>query len=312
MKSNPSSIGDVTFSTYGTPPNNLPWPTSPTLVTNLKAYLAQHNVPDNRHWTVDRFWEAGATTPVAVDSVRFSYRLIELPDSDATPTNLGAQYWNYWDGPYWLPTQFGTGIAYNVGVPNFNIFNTSWTLTSLTSPLPIKLLYFNARAEEGKVKLDWSTATEINNDYFTIEKSIDSKEFYPIGNVSGSGNSTQKLQYYFDDTKPFFGISYYRLRQTDFDGTFTYSDAVPVNYKKAAGNYSIFPNPASNSAFLLSDAELDAELFIRSADGKLLLYYNIDRAKQIQPLQLSDLKQGLYFVEVKTVYDSQFIKLIKK
>ena len=246
-KTNGSSIGDVTFSTYGTPADNLTWPITPIPVTNLKAFIPIYNNPDNRHWTVDRFWEVRATTPVVVDSVRFSYRAIELPDSDATPGNLGAQYWNT---TYWFNQQYGTGIAYNVGVPAFSIYNTSWTLTSLTSMLPIKLLYFDAQPEEAMVKLSWSTATEINNDYFTVEKSIDGDNFFPIGNVSGSGNSTTTLQYYLDDNKPTYGISYYRLKQTDFDGAFSYSGVVPVNYKKTTGQYSIFPNPASDNAFL--------------------------------------------------------------
>ena len=308
-KSDLLPIGDVTFSTYGTAlPDNLPWPTTPTLVSNLKAYIPQHNVPDNRHWTVDRFWEASATTPITVDSVKFSYRAIERPDSDTIATNLGAQFWNT---TYWYNVPSGTGVAYNVNVPSFFVFNTAWTLTSYTSPLPIKLLYFDAKPEEDRVKLSWSTATEINNDFFTLEKSLDGNEFFPIGNVPGSGNSTTTLQYYFDDLKPFFGISYYRLKQTDFDGAFSYSDIIPVNYKKAAGQYSIFPNPANDNAFLISDAGLKSEIFIRNTEGKTILHFIFDKSQQIHTLQITELQQGLYIVEVKTEFDTQFLKLIK-
>ena len=307
-KTNASSIGDVTFSTYGTPPNNLTWPITPIPVTNLQAYITLHNVPDNRHWTVDRFWEVGATTPVMVDSVIFSYRAIELPDSDTVATNLGAQFWNT---SYWYNQQYGTGIAYNVGVPSFTIYNTSWTLTSLTSPLPIKLLFFDALQEENKDKLSWSTASEINNDYFTVEKSIDGDNFFPIGNVSGSGNSTTTHQYYLDDNKPFFGISYYRLKQTDFDGAFSFSDVIPVNYKKAIANFSIFPNPTNDNTFLISESGIKSEIFIRNMEGKAILYYLVDKSKPILSLQTTDLKQGLYIVEVKSEFDTQYLKLIK-
>ena len=308
-KSDLLPIGDVTFSTYGTAlPDNLPWPTTPTLVSNLKAYIPQHNVPDNRHWTVDRFWEARAATAIPVDSVKFSYRSIERPDSDTIATNLGAQFWNT---TYWYNVPSGTGVAYNVNVSPFFVFNTSWTLTSLTSPLPIKLLYFDAKPEDDRVKLSWSTATEINNDFFTLEKSLDGNKFFPIGNVPGSGNSTRTLQYYFDDLKPFFGISYYRLKQTDFDGAFSYSDIIPVNYKKAAGQYSIFPNPANDNAFLISDAGLKSEIFIRNTEGKTILHVLFDKSQQIHTLQITELQQGLYIVEVKTEFDTQFLKLIK-
>ncbi len=231
-----------------------------------------------------------------------------MPDSDATPGNLGAQYWNT---TYWYNVQYGTGIAYNVGVPTFSVYNTSWTLTSMTSILPIKLLFFDALPEDDKVKLSWSTATEINNDYFTVEKSIDGDNFFPIGNVSGSGNSTTTIQYSLDDNKPTYGISYYRLKQTDYDGAFSFSNVIPVNYKKTTGQYSIFPNPASDNAFLLSEAGFKSEIFIRNLEGKTILHYLVEKSKLIQPLQTTELKQGLYIVEVKTNNDSQFLKFIK-
>ncbi len=307
-KNSAASIGDVSISTYGTGPDNLPWPVTPTTVTNLQAFFSQHNVPDNRHWTVDRFWEVGSTSPMTLDSLRFSYRVGELPDSDATATNLGAQFWN---STYWFNQQYGVPIAYNVAVPSFYIFNTSWTLTSLISPLPIKLLSFEATPKDDRVRLDWITASEINNDYFTVEKSIDNEEFFEIGEIAGSGNTTSKREYYLDDTKPFYGISYYRLKQTDYDGSFTYSATIPVNYKKSFTKFTIFPNPATDAAYLMSETNSAPEIIVRDTEGKLIQNYYLKEQKQIHQLLLSELKQGIYFIEVKTDFDSQFLRLIK-
>jgi hypothetical protein len=307
-KSGSSSIGDLSLSTYGTPPDNLPWPSTPTSVTNLQAFFSQHNVPDNRHWTVDRFWEVGSTSPTTLDSLRFSYRQSELPDSDATPANLGAQFWN---STYWFNQQYGIPTAYNVGVPSFFVFNTSWTLTSLISPLPIKLLDFEANAMEKKVRLDWITASEINNDYFTVEKSIDNKEFFEVGKIAGSGTTSTTHDYFLDDPNPVMGISYYRLRQTDFDGTFTYSKTIAVNYKKQFSKYTIFPNPANDIAYIVSGAGINPEIIIRDAQGKLIREFYPENSNPLVPVELSELKQGIYFIELKTDFDSQFLKLIK-
>ena len=309
-KTSASSIGDLTIATYGTPPNNLPWPTTPTIVTNLWADTAWHNGSDNRHWTVDRFWEVDATIPDTLSTLVFSYRAIELPDSDAIATNLKAQYWDIPIG-YWNRTQFGTGVANNVTVPLFSIFNTAWTLTSTTSPLPITLLSFTASPAKEKVRLNWITASEINNDYFTVEKSVDGKNFYPIGEIDGANNSTTKNEYYLDDIRPTFGISYYRLKQTDYDGMFTYSDIIPVNYKKSFKQYSVFPNPATDNAYIVGESSGESEVIIRNTEGGLINTLHIDGSKQIISLPISELSQGIYFIEVRSAYDSQYLRLVK-
>ncbi|TVQ07197.1 MAG: T9SS C-terminal target domain-containing protein, partial [Bacteroidetes bacterium] len=94
---------------------------------------------------------------------------------------------------------------------------------SLDNPLPIELLHFTATETEGNVLLTWATGSETNNDYFTLERSLDLKHVEAIGHVAGAGNSARTLHYRFADTSPLEGISYYRLKQTDFDGAFEYS-----------------------------------------------------------------------------------------
>lgn len=103
---------------------------------------------------------------------------------------------------------------------------------NITSGLPIELTYFSAKKAGNKlVKLDWSTATEINNNYFTIERSTENNRFYSLATIRGAGNSTQNLMYTFYDEKPLGGWNYYRLRQTDYDGKSTVSQNQAIFFK---------------------------------------------------------------------------------
>lgn len=121
---------------------------------------------------------------------------------------------------------------------DFAVWNASGgaaTLQSNTScsfdpiVLPIELLVFSAKPIDSQVRLNWSTATELNNDYFTIERSVDGSNWEVVDLVKGQGTTAQQSDYELMDTRPFSGLSYYRLKQTDYDGTFSYSSIVSVS-----------------------------------------------------------------------------------
>jgi hypothetical protein len=132
-------------------------------------------------------------------------------------------------------------------VSNFSPF--AFGSTSLAvNPLPIELLSFTVELNNGKVDLNWVTATETNNDYFTIERTRDAVSFEEVGVIDGAGNSTSIKEYYLLDPAPFEGISYYRLKQTDFDGNFSYSDLVAVEYpSKTEFDLVVYPSPTTSS-----------------------------------------------------------------
>ncbi|MBK9423627.1 MAG: hypothetical protein IPN54_05800 [Bacteroidetes bacterium] len=88
----------------------------------------------------------------------------------------------------------------------------------LATPLPVELLYFNAFKYNEQVKVEWVTATEINNDYYIVERSSDGTDFEMVEVVPGAGNSNFLINYFIFDKDPFSGKSYYRLKQVDFDG----------------------------------------------------------------------------------------------
>ena len=97
-----------------------------------------------------------------------------------------------------------------------------------TTEFPIELLSFTAKNDNGNVLINWATATEIDNDFFEIERSTDAENFEVIANVPGAGYSNEVLNYSIQDNDALEGTVYYRLKQTDFNGEFTYSYVLPV------------------------------------------------------------------------------------
>lgn len=120
--------------------------------------------------------------------------------------------------------------------------------------LPIELISFNAKKiNHHQVLTEWVTATETNNNYFTLEKSKEGINWEMFGTVKGAGNSSQKLNYFLVDEHPFSGISYYRLKQTDYDGKFVYSQLESVNFEASeTSSFSIYPNPINSTSSDLS------------------------------------------------------------
>ena len=117
-----------------------------------------------------------------------------------------------------------------------------------SSALPVELIDFNAQLVGSSVEVTWSTATEINNDFFTIEKSTDAVNFEFVGEVTGAGNSNSLQEYTYIDDNLLEGVSYYRLKQTDFDGKFKYFSPKTINSKPSGEGLkirSVMPNPFS-------------------------------------------------------------------
>lgn len=111
--------------------------------------------------------------------------------------------------------------------------------------LPVELLDFSARLAESSIDIEWSTASEINNDYFVIQRSADGQNFEDIGEITGFGTTNEKQNYKFIDDRPYFGVSYYRLLQYDFDGSETIYGPISVNndqFKKGI-DVVVYPNP---------------------------------------------------------------------
>lgn len=143
------------------------------------------------------------------------------------------------------------------------------------SQLPIELLYFTANwiENEREVLLSWSTLSESDNDYFTIERSVDGVDWDVVREVDGAGTSSSTLKYSTVDEDPHLGVSYYRLKQTDFNGAFKYSPIVSLN-KISDTELIVYPNPASIgqgvAIFLPTNLIGEISVQVYSVEGKLV------------------------------------------
>ncbi len=181
-------------------------------------------------------------------------------------------------------------------------FNSTFVIPTYTV-LPIELLYFTATPQNNnQVNLNWATASELNNAYFTILKSSDGLNWQELGQVTGAGTSNQKHSYELIDTKPYQGISYYQLKQTDFSGKSSYSKIVDVNFNSDIENPSpqfvIYPNPAQEmlNVELQMLNEGTTTLEIINAFGQIVLTENV--TSNNFTLKTDNLKNGIYIVKI--------------
>lgn len=171
------------------------------------------------------------------------------------------------------------------------------------SALPVELIYFTAQVEGENVKTMWATALEISNSHFEVERSIDGVKFEKIGVVEGAGTSTSTLSYHLFDEQPVFGISYYRLKQVDYDGVYEYSKIAAVNLAKAGATVSVYPNPAhGNVNIAMRNAEGNVAVSIYNQTG-IQVYSSqatANAGSTTLAIPVQDLPAGMYFVNVHT------------
>lgn len=117
--------------------------------------------------------------------------------------------------------------------------------------LPIELLYFHTTCINNEVVLSWATVTETNNNFFTLLKSYDAVNFEQIALINGAGNSNSLTEYNYSYHES-SDVVYYKLKQTDFDGNYSYSDIIALNCFDKNKEYKIIPNPAKNGMFIVS------------------------------------------------------------
>ncbi|MEL7160381.1 MAG: T9SS type A sorting domain-containing protein [Bacteroidota bacterium] len=163
--------------------------------------------------------------------------------------------------------------------------------------LPLDLLTFTARVLDKQVLLQWMTTNETNTHEFTVEKSRDARAFTVVGTLAATGTSTPglELDYELRDETPWTGTSYYRLRTTDFDGTFSLSELREVTFVATAeGRYVVFPNPTSGRVMLDGPAGLK-EVRVMDVHGRTLFV----REAPGTELDLSQLKPGMYLLLLK-------------
>jgi hypothetical protein len=171
------------------------------------------------------------------------------------------------------------------------------SINSTSSPLPITLISFTAILVNSEVKLNWSTAAEINNAFFTIQKSKDESGWEEVVIVPGSGTTSITQFYSAVDEQPFTGISYYRLKQTDIDGKESISPIVSVKRTEEISNISIYPNPASNQLTVRFQSFGNYQCAIENMNGQTVRNPISVTGNETQ-MDVSRLKTGIYFIHI--------------
>ena len=176
-------------------------------------------------------------------------------------------------------------------------------------PLPVKLIYVNATESNNVVTINWATSMEFNNQYFSVERSSDAIHFESIQTITGSKNSNSMIGYTAYDKSPLSGLSYYRLKQVDMNGKFTYSSLVSVDTKEDS-DWIVYPNPATD-VFVIESAFSKSEIqsiTITDFSGSIVKSY--DQNSFQNKLMVSDLSKGMYIIHLVSINKTSSEKVI--
>jgi fibronectin-binding autotransporter adhesin len=294
------------------------------ITTYVKNTVAPGFVAANFQNYISRYWSVSPTGLSGTPNYTITYTYVDgdivNDESKLVPVKVSS-------GTWYKPVTFtNTSAAPNItngtaeGTGGVDVATNTLTWSGLStfsfdmaagdeaSALPIHLLYFKAKQEAQKVRLDWATASETNNDYFTIERSQDGEHFNELFKKPGAGISTTNLYYFGYDNKPYDGVSYYRLKQTDYDGKFEYSDIESVNFTQGNAKediqLSIYPNPVENNIIHVKfDAKQPAGFHISLYDavGKLIYQetINAEKGPNDHVIELPGVAAGMYQLEIR-------------
>jgi hypothetical protein len=295
-----------TATLYDADAQNLQW-TLPSTVDHVSAV---------HYWVINRADGSGTNQPTAGLSgnqqIQLYFGTNDYVSNGVTLTVCK----NVYTAPTnWVDIGGTGGPAFSGGSPLTGSITSTSAPTAFTSfstftlgdkfggmnVLPITLLNFSAAPAGNQVDVQWTTATEVNNSYFTVERSQDGTNFDSIARVetqAPGGNSATPLNYSAVDAHPFAGVSYYRLKTTDMTGNSTYSLIAPVDFTKKQ-NFTVYPNPSRGNLYVtgmdLNTTNVETQWFDMS--GKLL-------AQALVPVQggsanLSvNLNNGIYVLKL--------------
>lgn len=319
--------GNILLSTYETATDmNTPWQSG---ITNMCSSTTS---TDGALLVADRFWQINANTystrPTVNMTMSYNPAANELVGTNTlVESNLQAQRFNpgagsanacYTGAGSWESLLFGTNNAASDNISNIVVspanFFKDWILTDNLTPLPVELVSFEVNCEEGKAKIDWTTQTEINNDYFAVEKSHDAVVFFELETVQGSGNSNVPQNYSVLDPNPLTGATYYRLKQVDFDGSTTYHEIAASNCN--TNSFDVNQIALNNNTLKFNiTTDIDEEIAIYFYDYRGRMISNktktIIRGNNSIELNKLELSTGLYLLSIigdNNVYTTKLIK----
>jgi hypothetical protein len=278
----------------------LPFMNTTTMATTPTPVL--NNVSQMEYWTLQRISGSSNTTVTL-----YWENALWSGINQCTNSDLRIARWNgaAWENNNDAVTTTGTcsgpvagTIRTNNPVLQYDVF-TFGSLSNPVNPLPVELLMFSAAKSDDGVNLNWSTASEKNNDYFEVQRSSDGYTFSTISKINGAGNSNTYLHYHTMDRKPISGLNYYRLKQVDYDGSFQYSAVRSVNIDlKSIFPFIVYPNPATEFVHILyHDISGTIKPTIMTMDGKIVKHFNDASQSDGQiNINIESIPAGLYLL----------------
>jgi len=251
---------------------------------------------------VNRTWDINATITNPL-----TLQVFWSISDEAVDFDRNACYVSHYTGGAWEGET--PGIASGSGPYSLSRVTTSLSPFAVGSlgALPVEFSNFSVTKKNKSSILSFATASETNNDYFSIERSADGNSFDAIGEIKGAGNSNTSVSYEFVDEKPFAGINYYRIKQTDFDGKFSYTDIKSVRHN-TFGNLNITPRTTEGRLQITTDAE-DYSIFVYNVAGQQVKLYpslSLD-----QTISIDELTAGLYYIKVNVGGQVETTKIAK-
>ena len=289
------NAGFVSTSTFETNPANLPFPPGVGHVNSAATGA------DNSADCVDRFWKINQSGSSTTFNAVFSAPVAEFP---AIAGTYKAQHYNYaggfWDNPFQGAQSYNAvGAVRSVTVTGLSTANDWWVLVNENTPLPVELLSFDANCINNRHQIKWTTASELNNDFFTIEKSSNGNEFTFFRKIQGSGtiNDTKTYTVSAED-----GIAeYYKLKQFDFNGTM---HELKTIYAPSCQN-DMFKLLSVNqveevvNSIISSPDNVKAEITLFDLKGILVFKEEVSLTTGINSVRLPiNLAKGLYYFQI--------------
>ncbi len=211
---------------------------------------------------------------------------------------------------------------YNLSLHNITLGHnidsfSEWTIGGDLTALPVSLLYFNAEYKDGNVHLQWSTSSEINNDYFEIERSTDAKNFTPLVQINGHGNSSQLNNYSYTDVIQGLNEAqtiYYRLKQVDYNGKFQISEIKKVNLYNSEKQMKVWYDHNSDKIKVEITPKSTEPITISLSDGlgRIISTEQLKgNHKQSLQISMQGLPKGIYHIFINSQMENVQKKVLK-
>lgn len=181
------------------------------------------------------------------------------------------------------------------------------------APLPVELTTFTAEKRVQDVQISWSTATEINNDYFIVERSVDGVQYTGLTQIKGHGTSLTRHDYFWSDRRPGPGQWYYRLKQVDLDGQYSYSPIVTVNLEGESTGSRVYPNPLTGTTITLQrqascEGEMQVDIISLDQTVQSHQFFHQQKGGNQWEISLPNIQPGIYFLRFRDDHQTEVIR----